>query len=136
MGFKNISYYSVNLSICGLILFFSSSIVKASEDYKLNGQITSKVVSSGGEYELVATINQPGITASSGGDYEMSISVNPSVQFELIDYEELAIFASQWLQMSGTFTADLDGDKDVDLADLRLLAERWLDISPQDWHLK
>lgn len=134
------SRHAPSVVACIWLMIFAvgslSPIVHANGGDELSGHIVnSEVASSGGEYELVATVGSPGIHIAGGGGYELAVSVDPGDKLELIDYEELAAFAVQWLETAGSFTADLDGDGDVGMADLSLLAERWLDFSPQDWHL-
>ncbi len=90
---------------------------------------------SGGEYEMKVSVGPAGQYKMSGGEYEMVVSLEPDVPIRHIDIAAFADFAEQWLGVEGSFTADLDGDDDVDLADFGLLAERWLDLFRPDWDL-
>jgi len=48
-----------------------------------------------------------------------------------INWKDMEVFADLWL--SGSGSADLNGDSEVDIADLALLAQHWLDIVNWDF---
>jgi hypothetical protein len=91
---------------------------------------------SGGDFTLTSTIGQPYAGVMSGGDYEMLGGFLPGVPICIVDFHHLARFAEYWLNTGTGLAADLDGDNDADLADLKLLADEWLNCCPVDWPLK
>ncbi len=122
------------LAVCLLVAFPASAQMEV--DYELSWQTVSAGGEiSGGEYEMVVSLGPVGRHKMSGGEYEMVVSLEPGVPIRHIDIAAFADFAEQWLGVEGSFTADLDGDGDVDLADFGLLAEQWLDLSRPDWEL-
>ncbi len=90
----------------------------------------------GGDYSLTATIAQPEAGVASGGDYELFGGFLPGGPLCTVQLDDFAIFAKQWLDTSTTPTADLDGDTDVDLADLSIFVNYWLDYCPTAWPLR
>jgi hypothetical protein len=52
-----------------------------------------------------------------------------------VDFEDFAMFAQQWLSTGSNLAADLDGDNDVDFADLSCFLDNWLFDCPVDWRL-
>jgi hypothetical protein len=53
-----------------------------------------------------------------------------------VDFDDFAMFAQQWLNTGSNLAADLDGDNDVDLADLNYLLGNWLYDCPDGWTKK
>jgi hypothetical protein len=47
-----------------------------------------------------------------------------------VDYQDLAVFTSQWLRQGAGLTADLNGDGKVDFKDYAILAEHWSGGAP------
>lgn len=130
-----------SISECGFFTMLSlltviSGVGSAADDYELSRQtISARAESSGGEYELVVKVGTPDKVKMSGGEYEMVVSLEPGPPVGDITLKAFADFAVQWLGTEGPFTADLDGDNDVDLADLSIFLEQWLKGYPLDWHL-
>ena len=126
---------------CGVFTMLSlltviSGVGSAGDDYELSRQmISARAESSGGEYELVVKVGAADKAKMSGGEYEMVVSLEPGPPVGDITLKAFADFAAQWLGTEGSFTADLDGDNDVDLADLSIFLEKWLEGYPSDWHL-
>ncbi len=54
----------------------------------------------------------------------------------IVDFEHFARFAEQWLNTGSGLAGDLDGDNDVDLDDLGLFVDEWLNCCAVDWPLK
>jgi len=52
-----------------------------------------------------------------------------------VDWDDLANFAAQWLQTGSGLQADLYEDEKVDSLDYTILADSWLDYSPDGWEL-
>jgi hypothetical protein len=92
--------------------------------------------SSGGDFTLRGTIGQLDAGVMTGGDYELLGGFLPGVPICIVDFHHLARFAEYWLNTGTGLAADLDGDNDADLADLKLLADEWLNCCPVNWPLK
>ena len=92
--------------------------------------------SSGGPYTLSGTIGQPDAGAMSGGDYELLGGFWPGGPLCLVELQDYARFAEHWLDSGSGLPGDLDGDLDVDFADLKLFVDEWLYSCPYDWPLK
>ncbi|MHC4573406.1 MAG: hypothetical protein ACYS76_04635 [Planctomycetota bacterium] len=93
-------------------------------------------ISSGGDYVLTATIGQPEAGAASGGDYELLGGFLPGGPLCFVDFDHFASFAQWWLETGSGVPADLDGNNDVDWADLGWFVDEWLYYCPYDWPLK
>jgi len=92
--------------------------------------------STGGPYTLTGTIGQPDAGAMSGGDYELLGGFWPGGPLCLVEFQDYARFAEHWLDSGSGLAGDLDGDLDVDFADLKLFVDEWLYSCPYDWPLK
>ena len=92
--------------------------------------------STGGPYELIATIGQPDAAWSSGGDYELLGGFLPGGPLCFVNFEHFARFAQYWLEPGAGLPADLDQLNGVNGVDLRLFVEEWLCYCPVGWPLK
>ena len=91
-------------------------------------------LSTGGPYSLSGTIGQPDASYSAGGSYEVLGGYWPGGALCFVEFADFARFADYWLV--GDSGADLDGDADVDFADVRELADLWLGYCPSGWPLR
>jgi len=92
--------------------------------------------SNGGQYVLTGTIGQPDAAYSEGGRYEVLGGFWPGGPLCIVEFEDFARFAEQWLYTGSGLPGDLDGDNDVDLEDLSRLADNWLSCCPYNWPLR
>ena len=99
-------------------------------------------VSSIDDYALIATVGQHDTGLSSVGDYSLSAGFWPVTLLCIVDLEDFARFAAYWLDgpcdASNNWCggADLNRLDDVNITDLTILANQWLNICPIDWPLK
>ena len=97
--------------------------------------------SSGGPYQLTGTIGQPDADYSGGGQYELLSGFWVGGPLCIVNLEHFAIFAGQWLEpVCDEFNdncqgANLDGVNGVNINDLTILANEWLNICPFGWPL-
>lgn len=92
--------------------------------------------SSGGPYTLTGTIGQPDADWSAGGDYELLGGFWPGGPLCIVEFEDYAKFADEWLYTGADLSADLDGDGDVDFDDLGWFVDYWLACCPYNWPLR
>ncbi len=92
--------------------------------------------SSGGQYVLIGTIGQPDAAYSTGGDYELLGGFWPGGPLCIVEFGDFARFAEHWLVSGSSLAGDIDGDGNVDLEDLRQLADNWLCYCPYNWTLR
>ena len=94
---------------------------------------------SGGVYTLTGTIGQPDAGYHTGTPYDLSGGFWVGGQLCFVNLEDFAQFAEYWLEVSCDGGndycngADINGDNSVDIDDLELFANEWLDICPPGW---
>lgn len=64
---------------------------------------------------------------------QVVVSIGPICR---VGFEDYARFAEHWRESDSGLPGDLDGDLDVDLADLSRFVDEWLDTCPHDWPLR
>jgi len=92
--------------------------------------------SGGGQYALTGTIGQPDAAYSAGGDYELLGGFWHGGPLCIVDFDEFALFAQEWLDTGGGLLADLDGSGVVNLDDLKMFVYEWLYACPYNWPLR
>ncbi len=92
--------------------------------------------SSGGPYTLAGTIGQSDAGVMSGGNYVLSSGFWLGSFGCIVNLTDMLILAEQWLAVGEGFTADLDENDRVDIADFAELSYWWYDVCPADWPLK
>jgi hypothetical protein len=120
----------------------SGGDTSTSGQYSLTGTIGyAGGQSSGGDFMLTSVIGQPEAGIISGGDYDLLGGFLPGRPVCIVEFRHFARFAEYWLEMDceepdwcdGADLNQLDG---VDLADLGLFIDEWLDYCSTDWPLK
>jgi len=94
--------------------------------------------STGGPYALTGTIGQPDAAWSRGGGYELLGGFWPGGPFCIVEFDDFARFAEQWLETGTGLPADLYEDEHniVNWLDLGVFVEQWLCYCPAGWPLK
>ena len=92
--------------------------------------------SSGGQYVLTGTIGQPDAAYSSASKYELLGGFWSGGPLCIVEFDDFARFAEQWLYTGTGLPGDIDKDNDVDLTDLSRFADYWLCICPYNWSLQ
>jgi len=92
--------------------------------------------SGGGPYMLTGTIGQPDAAYSAGGEYELLGGFWPGGPLCIVDFDEFALFAENWLDTGAGLPADLDGNGAVNLDDLKMFVYEWLYACPYNWPLR
>jgi len=91
--------------------------------------------STGGPYTLTGTIGQPDTGVSSAGVYVNSAGYWPGNFGYVVNLTDLKLLAEAWMNI-GTNPADLDASGKVDMSDFAVLSCWWLNHCPADWPLK
>ena len=97
--------------------------------------------SSGGPYQLTGTIGQPDAGYHGQAPYELLGGFWTGGPLCIVNLGHFAEFASHWLDgpcnESNNWCggADLNQLNDVDIVDLGILANEWLDVCPFGWPL-
>jgi hypothetical protein len=92
--------------------------------------------SSGGRYVLTGTIGQPDAAYSASGNYELLGGFWPGGSLCIVQFDDFARFADVWLDSGTGLAGDIDKDGDVDIEDLKRLADYWLGCCPYNWPLR
>jgi len=129
--------------LAGLVLMLTSSMPIEAQSGGSNDLSWRTIdggggTSSGGAYILRGTIGQPDAAYSAGGPYELLGGFWPGGPLCFVDFESYAIFAEWWLETGPGMPADLYKDEYniVDLYDLKLFVNEWLEYCPYGWPLK
>ena len=97
---------------------------------------------SGGSYQLSGTIGQPDAGYHDGGLYELLGGFWVGGSLCIVDLSDFAQFAAYWLEVSCDSGndycggANLDGENGVNIDDLTILANEWLNFCPNGWQLQ
>jgi hypothetical protein len=92
--------------------------------------------SSSGPYVLSGTIGQPDAAYSASGPYEVLGGFWPAGPPCIVEFEDFARLAINWLQTGAGLPGDLRPDGIVDEKDLRLFVDEWLWECPYLWPLR
>ncbi len=125
-----------NAVVLVIIVIVLCSLVRADYEitwYSIDG---GGGTSNGGPYTLTGTIGQPDTGVSSGGNYVLSSGFWSGSIGCVVNLTDLLTLAEQWLGVGEGFTADLDENDRVDIADFAELSYWWYDTCPADWPLK
>ncbi len=92
-------------------------------------------ISKGGSYTLTGTIGQPDAAYSNGGSFELLGGFWVGGALCIVNFDDFARFADQWLENGPSLPADLNSDEVVDFYDLELFVRVWLAHCPHNWPL-
>ena len=99
--------------------FGSSAGAARADNYRLTGSLARL---------------QPG--GMSGDGLRLTGSLWTPGSFCLVEFDDFALFADQWLEKGPGLSADLDTDRDVDFEDVRRFSQLWLCVCPHGWPLQ
>ena len=123
-----------------ILAMISSAWCMTGGQYELNWSTIDDGggVSSGGPYQLVGTIGQPDAAYSAGGSYELLGGFWTGGPLCFVDFYSFARFAEHWLEKGTGLPADLYEDEydTVNLFDLKMFVNEWLEYCPYNWQLK
>jgi hypothetical protein len=130
-----------NLIILCMLMIFPSL---AFPDYKISWHTIDGGggTSSGGQYVVTGTIGQPDAGYHDEAPYELLGGFWVGGPLCIVDLEDFAQFAAYWLEVSCDAGndycggANLDGENGVNIDDLTVLANEWLNFCPNGWQLQ
>lgn len=131
-------FFVTNLLVICLLIAVSALGQYEIRRYTIDG---GGGTSSGGDFVLVGTIGQHDAAYSSGGSYELFGGFWSVVPPCTVDFIHFARFAEHWRDMPCNQSnmwcggADLNYENNVDLTDLSLFVEQWLNCCPMGWPL-
>ena len=124
-------------STIGIILLTMFVVSAVSGEYDLSWHTIDGGggMSSGGTYTLTGTIAQHDAAYSAGEQYELLGGFWPGgpICICIVEFEDFARFADQWLYEGDGLEADLNGNGIVDYEDLDMFVEYWLYCCPYNW---
>ena len=131
--------HRIALLLAACVCAAISSIAQGSGRYRLlwhtiDGGASQKT---SGPYRLISTVGQFDAAPAQITEESLRLSggVWPDISSCLIDFEDFAHFAAQWLMVGPDLTADLNEDGRVELDDLLLFSQMWLVHCPSGWQL-
>ena len=127
----------LNIVVGLSILFAANACGQTGERYDLTWSTIDGggTTSSSERFTLTGTIGQPDAAYSASAGYGIQGGFWSGGPLCFVDFQEFAQFALMWLSFDAHVAADLDGDSNVDLTDLRMFADQWLHVCPKGWPL-
>jgi hypothetical protein len=127
-------FQTIQYAVMGIVLF---TAVGYAAEYEIGWQTIDGGggTSSGGPYSLTGTIGQPDTGVSSAGVYVNSAGYWPGSFGCVVNLTDLKLLAEAWMNI-GTNPADLDASGKVDMSDFAILSDWWMNHCPSDWPLK
>lgn len=128
----------MNTKACVLVICLTLTTTVRAEDYEITWYTIDGGggTSSGGPYTLVGTIGQADTGVAGGDEYVLSAGFWPGSFGCVVNLTDLMVLAEWWLESGAANAADLDGDKQVGMADFAEMALWWYGACPSDWPLK
>jgi hypothetical protein len=93
-------------------------------------------IDGGGPYVLTGAIDQPDVDRSSGGHFDLLGVFWACGPLCMVEFDDFARLAENWLNSSSALPGDIDSDHDVEFDDLSWLADYWLSLCPYNWPLR